>query len=325
LRPCGFAISGSVNFDVAKLPESIDPMLAKLGEPFDSPEFLYEIKWDGTRAICFRDDDDFRLKNRRNRPQKERYPELECLRALPDGTVIDGEIVIFKDGKPSFEGMLKREQAAGPRKVAAAMRGWPASYVVFDLLYVGFDPIMNQPCRDRRDRLREMIRKLDVPCVVMSEGVEGTGLAYYEQAVAMELEGIVAKRLTSPYLPGQRTDHWIKCKRRQEMLFAIVGYQLDESKGLRSVIIAGQVREQLQCLGKVGTGLTERMRRELLARLKTLHQPRPTVPCDLKGVWLRPGLFCKVSYLEITSAGQLRAPVFEELIEGPEAAGDLES
>jgi DNA ligase D-like protein (predicted ligase) len=298
-------------------------MLAKLGEPFDSPDFLYEIKWDGTRAICYRDEDDFRLKNRRDRPQKERYPELECLRALSPGTVIDGEIVIFDKGKPSFEGMLKREQAAGPRKVAAAMRGWPASYVVFDLLYAGFDSTMNRPCGERRDRLREMIGKLNVPCVVMSEGVVGTGLAYYEQAVKMELEGIVAKRLSSPYLPGQRSDHWIKCKRRQEMLCAIVGYQLDENAGLRSLIIAGQIGEKLQCLGKVGTGLSEKLRRDLLKRLEALQQPRPIVPCDVKGLWLKPGLFCKVSYLEITSAGQLRAPVFEELVEGPPA--DLES
>jgi ATP-dependent DNA ligase len=301
---------------VAKLPESIDPMLAKLGEPFDSPDFLYEIKWDGTRAICYRDEAGFRLKNRKQRPQKQRYPELECLLQLPAGTVIDGEIVIFKDGKPSFEGMLKREQAAGPAKVAAAARSWPAHYVVFDLLYTGYESIMNRPCSERRDRLREMIRKLDVPCVVMSEGVVGTGIAYYEQAVAMELEGIVAKRLSSPYLPGQRSDHWIKCKRRQEMLCAIIGYQLDESAGLRSVIIAGQVEGTLQCLGKVGSGMSERMRRDLLVKVQGLHQRHPVVPCDLKGIWLKPGLFCKVSYLEITSGGQLRAPVFEELVEG---------
>ncbi len=292
-------------------------MLAKLGEPFDAPDFLYEIKWDGTRAICFRDaGDTYRLQNRKHRPQTERYPELQCLGALPPGCVIDGEIVIFKDGKPSFEGMLKREQAAGPRKVAAAMRGWPASYVVFDLLYTDYRPIMNRPCSERRDRLREVVAGLAAPCVVMSEGVVGTGIAYYEQAVAMELEGIVAKRLSSPYLPGQRTDHWIKCKRRQEIVCAIIGYQVsDDGHDLRSLVIAGQVGGNLQCLGKVGSGLNERMRRELLPRLKRLQQARPAVPCDLKGIWLRPSLFCKVSYLEVTGAGQLRAPVFHELIE----------
>jgi ATP-dependent DNA ligase len=96
-----------------------------------------------------------------------------------------------------------------------------------------------------------------------------------------------------------------------------VGYQVDESGGLRSLIIAGQIAGKLQCLGKVGSGLNERMRRDLLLRLKTLHQPHPVVPCDVKGVWLKPGSFCKVTYLEVTSAGQLRAPVFEGLIEGP--------
>ena len=290
-------------------------MLARMGEPFDSPEFLYEIKWDGTRALTYRDARDYRLQNRKQFSQKERYPELNCLSALPAGTVFDGEIVVLRQGKPSFEGMLKREQALTATRVAAAARSWPATYVVFDLLYVRYGSIMNQPCSERRERLREMVRKLDVTCVAMSEGVVGDGLAYYEQAVRMELEGIVAKRLSSTYFPGQRTDHWIKCKRRQQMLCAIVGYQLDEQAGLRSVIIAGEIEGKLQCLGKVGSGLNERLRRDLLRRMQALHQPRPTVPCEVKGVWLRPALFCKVSYLEVTSGGQLRAPVFEELVE----------
>jgi DNA ligase D-like protein (predicted ligase) len=290
-------------------------MLARLGQPFDSPDYLFEIKWDGTRALTFREGGDYRLQNRRHRSQKERYPELECLKALPEGALIDGEIVIFEKGKPSFEGMLRREQAQGPHKVAAAARNWPASYVVFDLLYDKYKPVMSLPCSARRDRLRELIGKLKAPCVVMSEGVVGTGLAYYEQAVKLELEGIVGKRLSSPYLPGQRSDHWIKCKRRQELLCAIIGYQLsDDGHDLRSLIIAGEVEDEVRCLGKVGTGLNEKMRRDLLARLSKLHARTTGLKCDVTGIWVKPELFCRVTYLEITPAGQLRAPVFEELV-----------
>lgn len=298
-----------------KLPDVLVPMLARLGQPFDSPEYLFEIKWDGTRALCFREGTDYRLQNRRQRPQKERYPELVCLRALPKGTLIDGEIVIFENGKPSFEGMLRREQAHGPHKVAAAARAWPASYVVFDLLYEKYESVMQVPCSARRDRLRKLIKKLDEPCVVMSEGVEGAGKAYFEQAVKMQLEGVVAKRLSSPYLPGQRSDHWIKCKRRQELICAIIGYQLsDDGHDLRSLIIAGEVEDEIRCLGKVGTGLNEKMRRELLSRLARLHAKTAGLECEVKGIWVQPELFCRVSYLEITPAGQLRAPVFEELV-----------
>lgn len=291
-------------------------MLARIGPAFDSPDFLFEIKWDGTRAMTFRDARGYRLQNRRHRSQKERYPELDCLRALPAGTVIDGEIVVLQKGKPTFEGMLRREQAHTIHKVAAAARAWPATYVVFDLLYEKYGSVMNQPCSQRRERLREIIRKLDVPCVAMSEGVVGTGVAYFEQAVKMELEGIVAKRLSSPYLPGLRTDHWIKCKRRQELVCGIIGYQLsDDGHDLRSLIIAGEVEDEIRCLGKVGTGLNEKMRKDLLVRLANLHARTTGLQCDVKGIWVKPELFCRVSYLEVTPAGQLRAPVFEGLVE----------
>ncbi len=290
-------------------------MLARLGEPFDSDEHLFEIKWDGTRAICFRDARDYRLQNRRQFSQKERYPDLAGVRGLKAGTVLDGEIVMFREGRPDFELMLRREQAQGVRNVAAAARSWPATYIVFDLLYDRYVSQMSRPCSERRDRLREVVAALGAPNVVMSEGVTGQGIAYFEQASQRELEGVVAKRLSSPYLPGQRSDHWIKFKRRNEMVCAIIGCLLDEHGAPRSLIIAAEVEGELRCVGKVGSGLTERTRRELRERIQPLLHDRPILPCDFQGQWLKPGLFCKVSYLEISSAGQLRAPVFQELIE----------
>lgn len=291
-------------------------MLARIGPAFDSPDYVFEIKWDGTRALSFRDARGYRLQNRKHRSQKERYPELDCLRALSTGTVIDGEIVVLQKGKPTFEGMLRREQAHTIHKVAAAAKSWPATYVVFDLLYERYGSVMSRPCSERRDRLRQIIRKLDVPCVAMSEGVVGTGIAYFEQAVKMELEGILAKRLSSPYLPGQRTDHWIKCKRRQEMICAVIGYQLsDDQKDLRSLIIAGEIEDEMRCVGKVGTGMTEKVRHELLMRLASMHTRAAALSCEVRGIWVKPELFCRVTYLEVTPAGQLRAPVFAGLLE----------
>jgi hypothetical protein len=110
------------------LPDFVPPMLAKIGrEPFVSDEHLFEIKWDGTRAIALVEGGDYRLLNRKRRPAKERYPELKALASLPPGTVLDGEICVLVEGKPAFSGMLQREQARGERRIKELARVLPAT------------------------------------------------------------------------------------------------------------------------------------------------------------------------------------------------------
>jgi len=297
-------------------------MLARIGEPFDDPGWIFEIKWDGTRALTFAEGGDYRLLNRKANPQRERYPELALLAGLPSGTILDGEIAVLVDGKPSFQGMLRREQARGERRVAQLARSLPAIYVVFDLLWQDGEPIIDRPLAERRDALREVLAGLGDAAagrVLFSDGVLGEGRAYFEEACRQELEGVVAKRLASRYLPGKRSDSWLKIKRRQEVLCAILGFLPDGERDVRSLVIGIEEAGALIYAGRVGSGLDDATRRNLGERLRPLVTPSPVIDIPSQGsepvLWVEPRHFCRVRFLERTPDGQLRAPVFLGLVE----------
>ena len=151
---------------------------------------------------------------------------------------------------------------------------------------------------------------------MLSDGVVGSGRAFFEQVAALELEGIVAKSLKSPYQPGRRTGAWTKIKKAHQLHCAIVGFVPDGEEDFKSLIIAAASDSGLVCVGRVGGGIStamhERLRQHLFARLR----PTPLIDCGMDGRWVEPGLFCVVSYLERTSTGTLRAPVFLDLVEG---------
>lgn len=288
-------------------------MLAKLGEPFESKDHLFEWKWDGFRALIFRDREGIRVRSRRDNDLGPRFPELETIQALPPGTAIDGEIVILENGKPSFERVLQRERSRG-----GASTSWPdvspAFFVVFDLLYENYQSRMDQPLVKRRAALEALVQRFPEAKIVFSEGVVGAGLALFEQAVARDFEGVVAKRLNSLYLPGQRTDAWIKFKKSTTVLCVILGYLTDELGSLRSIIVGTDIDGKLTCVGRVGSGFNEQTRRILERMLPQRRRATCFVETDLDGIWVEPGIFCKVSYVERTGAGMLRAAVFKELV-----------
>src|SRR4051812_6479168 len=207
------------------LPDFIAPMLATPGEAFDSDEYLFEIKWDGTRALAFSDGrGTYRLANRRRVDLTARYPDLAGLGQLPAGTVIDGEIVVLgPDGKPNFSSLQSRDHA-GPARVPLLARSTAATFVAFDQLYCDYQPILPRPCVERRAILADTVASLGDPHVIMSHGVIGNGRTYFERVCAERLEGIVAKRLSSPYVPGQRSDAWIKVKRQQTVHCVVIGF-----------------------------------------------------------------------------------------------------
>ena len=297
-----------------ELPDFVPPMLCKQGQAFDSDEHLFEIKWDGTRILAIRGDE-LVLINRRRNLKTSNYPELDVLEGLPQGTILDGEVVVLRDGKPDFEAMLQRDQARAPSRSVMHAKAMPATYVVFDLLYEGFASRMDEPLVARRERAAELVAALGSPRVVFSEGIVGPGKAYFERCADEGLEGVIAKRLDSPYQPGKRTDAWQKIKRSQRCHCLILGYLPQEDGQLRSLILASDLGGELAYVGKVGSGIGERRRQQLLEALRTRVSDAPIVACDEPGIWVEPGLFCTVTYLELTSGGHLRAPVFDELVD----------
>jgi DNA ligase D-like protein (predicted ligase) len=300
----------------AWLPAFIAPMLASPREPFDSDEYLFEIKWDGTRAMLFVEAGSVRLVNRRRIDLTHRYPEFALFSALPDGTVLDGEIVVLRpDGKPDFSALQSREHAGSPRRVAQGAKSRPATFVAFDQLYSEHASIMDLPFTRRRETLDHTCRDVTSPRIVLSRGVLGTGQSYFASVCEQGLEGMVAKRLTSPYLPGKRTDAWIKVKRHELVHCVVIGFIPEGTDDFGSLIIACEADGTVRCVGKVGTGFDQKLRRRIGAYLWSHLRKSPVVPCKYAGLWVEPGLYCAVRCMERTADGQLRAPAFVELYE----------
>jgi bifunctional non-homologous end joining protein LigD len=174
-------------------------MLAELGEPFDSDEHLFEIKWDGTRTLAFIEAGAVRLLNRRRIDTTARFPELEFLGGFPAGTVLDGELVVLAGGKPDFSRLQSREHMTSPLKIRTSAQAMPTTYVVFDQLYAGFKSVMDRTFQSRRALLADTLEGRQSPRLLLSEGVVGPGREYFRQAVERGLEGVMAKRLTARY------------------------------------------------------------------------------------------------------------------------------
>jgi ATP-dependent DNA ligase len=292
----------------ASLPEFVQPMLAKTGKAFDSDAHLFEPKWDGLRVLAFVEGGAVRLVNRRKRDVTAHYPDLMGLGRLPDGTALDGEIIVLRDGRPDFESVLSREQSRGGARIGSLLETHPAHYVAFDLLYEGHRPLLEMPLASRRDLLAATALGKQLPRLVISEGVVGPGRDYFEKACALGLEGVMAKRLDSRYLAGRRSDAWIKIKRTITAHCAILGWLSDDQGELRSLLVGTDVDGELRYVGRVGSGLTEALRSKLKTALGSGEVSTPLVPCGGEGRFVKPGFYCTVAYLERTQGGMLRAP-----------------
>ncbi len=299
------------------LPRFISPMLAELGEqPFDSPEHLFEVKWDGIRALAFIEGGAARLMGRSRSDLTERYPELEFLAGIEPGAVLDGELVAWKEDRADFYHGMQRIHAKGSQRIRALSKANPVTFVVFDLLYRSFTPLLERPLEERREELQALLQRISSPLLVASEGVVGAGCAFFDEIRARELEGLVAKRLSSPYRPGRRTDEWIKLKPRRKVVCAVLGF-IAEGDDLRSLVIGAEDEGRLVCVGRVGSGFTATVRERLLALCRSTERPEPLIDCGMDAHWIEPGLFCIVSYLERTEGGGLRAPIFLDFFQRP--------
>lgn len=309
--------SPPVELPPVDLPRKIEPMLAQAGEAFDSPAHLFEIKWDGTRCLAFYDGARLRLQNRRDIEMRARYPEFACLRGLPRGTVLDGEIIVLDNGRPSFPRLARREQAQEPAKIESLAQRLPATLIAFDLLYNGGEDIMRQALSERRAQLREVVRRLGSPHVIAADFIIGEGRKYFDAAERHQLEGIMAKRLDSPYLPGKRSPHWLKIKVAAVGEFDILGFVPRDDEPMVSALVVGERHHRRwQFKAKVGSGFTEPQRAAWHAALQSLPAlANPPRDGPREAQWRETGLRCRVRYFEKTPTGKLRAPVFVGMVE----------
>lgn len=309
------------------MPAQLAPMLAKLAElPRDDGRYGFEIKWDGVRAIMYVEHARARIESRAGIDVTRQYPELQRL-AESLGlhrAVLDGEIVALDDaGRPSFSRLQARMHVADDAVVRRRMKQAPVTYMLFDLPYFDGESLLSLPYAERRSRLEAL--HLDGLHWQTPRYHVGDGEAMLAASRAHDLEGVVAKRLDSPYEPGKRTGAWIKVKnqRRQEMV--IGGYARGERHPIGALLLgyydlapqaaAGRA-PRLIYAGAVGTGFTESTLDELLALLTPLVQntnPFASRPPKTGITFVEPRIVCEVAFSDWTPDGALRHPVYKGL------------
>ncbi len=298
--------------------KKIKPMLAVRSKPFSSEDHIYEVKWDGTRCLAFADVENkrLRLQNRRLFDITQRYPELKVLEAVERSAILDGEIVVIKDGKPSFPLLQKREHVDSKFKIEILSKTIPAVYIVFDVLYCdGW--VVDLELMERKKILSEILHNRGR--VVMAEWLEGNGEELYRRAVEMGLEGIVAKKKDGKYLIGKRSNLWKKIKKRNTLDCVIVGWiggEGERAETFGSLVLAVYENGKLRHVGNVGTGFDSEFLTWFSKKLREIEVEKPHFDIETKNVhWVKPKYVCEVEFLEFTEDGKLRAPVFLRLRE----------
>jgi bifunctional non-homologous end joining protein LigD len=306
-----------------EMPELIQPMLARLSTlPVDDSGWAFEVKWDGVRAITRSQPGRIGFISRNGNDVTAAYPELRALnRALGSHeAILDGEIVAFDDeGRPSFQALQSRMHLRGEAAVRRLARTQPVTYVLFDLLWLDGHSLMELPYTERRARLRAL--KLEGEHWRAPEYRAGDGAAFLAASKEQGLEGVVAKRLDSPYTPGGRGADWLKIKNVQRQELVIGGWT--EGKGSRSQRIGAlhlgvYEHGELRYAGKLGTGFDAQELERLAGLLEPLvRKGSPfTGPQPPKGAhFVEPKLVCEVEFTEWTRAGTLRHPSYKGLRE----------
>jgi bifunctional non-homologous end joining protein LigD len=295
------------------------PMLATLEDEKNMPrsdDWEFEIKWDGYRIVSRLAGGEAELRSRKDQDYTERFANVakELVKALktPD-CVVDGEVcALDEEGRPSFSAMQQRKP------------GTPIVYYLFDLLEVEGEPVIDLPLSERRARLEQLLDKRN-RTVKFSESFDD-GPALLAAAKERKLEGVVAKRLESRYLPGKRSRDWLKFKAHAEQEFVIAGYTRGKGRrsgGFGSLVLAVYGDDGLEYVGNVGTGFDDAEIERLLKLLRPLERKDspfaqvPKLPRVRKDdvVWVEPKLVAEVSFVEWTHDGRLRAPVYTGLRE----------
>lgn len=306
------------------MPADVEPMLATLvAKASDEPGWLYEMKWDGYRALSYIDEGHVEIRSRNNKSFNEKfYPLVEELTKLGINALLDGEIVVINQkGMPDFGALqLWRSEADGQ-----------LAYFVFDILWYDGINLMLVPVEERRELLKEVLEGQE-GMIRLSDNFDTSGKDAFALAEQFHLEGIMAKKTGSTYIPGNRSKEWLKIKTEKRQELIIGGYTKNEGSGkLISALLMGIYDNgSFQFLTPVGTGINSKMQEEILRKLqpyKTDVCPFNTVPEYNKSsrfrpnppkatvTWVRPVLVAEISYRELTKDGSIRHPSFKGLRE----------
>jgi bifunctional non-homologous end joining protein LigD len=304
------------------MPWDIHPMLATLAEkPFNKPDWLFELKMDGIRALVFKDGPKLEMRTRNAKALVHRFPTLSraLLGMAADSMVMDGEIVVLDEkGHSHFSLIQPRIHLSRSRDIAEADERIPAYFYAFDLLYVNGHDLQRFPLSERKAVLQKLIPDYN-GWVRYTDHVEERGVDFFNAVTEHDLEGIVAKDKKSPYQQN-RSRYWLKIKTQQTDHFVIGGFTPPEgSRKHFGALLLGLYNEdgKLVHVGRAGSGFDDKSLAVLFRDLKPLVVSKPPfveVGAEIrKSTWVRPELVCEVRFNEWTPDRKLRAPIFQGL------------
>ncbi len=318
--------------------QPIRPMLAKPAKlPLDDDQYSFEIKWDGLRAMLYSTADQITIVSRNLNDITSQYPELQQLkeRLLGQEVILDGEIIAFdKKGHPSFSLLQHRMGLISPTAIKGKMVDIPVTYIIFDVLYLNQESLIDLPYIERR----HILEKLNLAGTNWQTPAfqQGNSKEILTAVSALGLEGIVAKRLASSYTPGKRSEDWLKIKIQHRQELVIGGWlpgKGQRSGGIGSLLLGYYdiTREQARkenreqhflYAGKVGTGFTNETLHKLLTLLTPLHRntsPFVTSHLPKTTIFVEPQLVGEFEFTEWTPSNTLRHPSFKGLRDDKDA------
>jgi len=299
------------------LHEPVEFMLSQSNrKPLLGEDFIYEVKWDGIRAMIVLDEGSITIRSRNQNDITDKFPELQNVEESFRGYsgVFDGEIVCLdSEGRPDFKKVIRRIQQSTEGGIKRNSKTNPAYCYLFDCLHLDGKSIINESLVRRREWLKDSLKK---GAYRMSESVDD-GVELFEAAKKMNLEGIMAKEKSSRYYPGRRTESWIKVKVRNTVDCIILGFT--EGKGDRkpyfgALHIGQQSNGEIIYRGKVGSGFNGKSMKKIYNTLKSypkVDRYISEIPLDDKTTtWIELGLVCELEYASLTSNATYREPVF---------------
>jgi bifunctional non-homologous end joining protein LigD len=302
------------------LQEPVEFMLSEVSKKIpNDEEYVFEVKWDGIRAMITLDEGEIKVRSRNQHDITAQFPELivpAAFRAV--NGVFDAEIICMDEqGRPSFKKVINRLRASGKTNIQTMMKSTPAYCYIFDCLYLDGRSTTNDPLLRRREWLQDIVKKDSH--YRLSE-TEEDGKALFEAAKEHQLEGIMAKRKDGKYLPGKRSDGWIKIKVRDTVDCVIIGFT--EGRGNRNATfgalhVAERTSDGIQYRGRVGTGFDDKLMKEISTELKKLKEVKKPVSGKVMDekttTWVESNLVAEISYSMITQDKMFREPVFVRL------------
>lgn len=282
------------------------PMLLKeIAKPFNSKDYIFEMKFDGIRALIFTDGDEFYIQSRNIKDITYMFPELEPIKNLVKSKVIfDGEIVAFDKNAPSFSKLQERLHFKDLKTIKLKSDYEPVYFIVFDILYEGTD-LTSKNLIDRKNILKKY---KDCECFYKCKYIDNNGIELFNKIKKNNLEGIVAKKKDASYLINKRSDNFIKIKNIKDGEFYVCGYSNNKDNNSISIILCKKSKDEFLYVGKVKLS----SKYKLFNKIKKLKVINNYVVGYNDFMCVKPIYKCLVNYLEVTKSGHLRHGIFKE-------------